>query len=430
MITILFISMLIGIFLGMDIAFVLLMSPILIVLLSQGFSDFTIPLINIPQHIFSGMETFSFTAIPLFILAGEIMNRGGITNKLVDFAQTFIGHLRGSIGQVSVGINVLMAGMSGSAVADCSSTGALMIPAMKKEGFSPAKSAAIIASASTIGPVIPPSIPLIIIGSIAGISVGDLFLAGIIPGIIMGLSLMLYVYIYAKKAKIPVKEKSSAKEKLQATKGAILAIFVPILIIGSIIFGIASPTESAVIGVIYAFLITFLYYRELNLKTMYEVLKKAAISTGSIGLVTVGGIFFGWIAVYYDIDFMIESFLSGISTNPYIILVIVNIMLLILGMVMEAIPIILLAVPIMYPILTDLGIDPIHFSIIMTVNLMIGLVTPPVGLHLFITSSIAKIPIASVIRASVPFIVMLLISLLLVTFIPQLSLFIPNLLNN
>lgn len=428
MVITLFVSMFILILLGMDMAIVLLASPILVILVNNYFGDIEIPLDVIPQYIFGGLDSFGFTAIPLFILAGEIMNRGGITHKLVEFAQSFVGHLRGGLGQTSVVINVIMAGMSGSAVADCASTGSVLVPALKKDGYSPEKSAALIASASTIGPVIPPSIPLILIGSIAGISVGELFLAGIIPGLLMGLALMVYVYMYARKSNIKVAERTTIKKKVKVTKSAFLALLLPVFIVGSIVTGIASPTESAVIGVVYGLIITVLFYKEMGLKTLYDTLRSATISTGAISIVAAGGLLFGWVATFFNIDDAIEGVLFSISTNPIVILLLVNLILIILGMAIEAIPIILLSVPIMFPILTDIGVDPVHFSIIMTVNLMIGLVTPPVGLHLFITSSIAKIPITSVIKAVWPMVIALIIVLLIVTFVPQTALFIPDLL--
>lgn len=427
MLPILFASMFLGLLLGMDMALVLLMSPILVIYLSNFFGDTSIPVEVIPQYIFGGLDSFGFTAIPLFILAGEIMNRGGITDKLVEFAQKIVGHIRGGIGQTSVAINVIMAGMSGSAVADCASTGSVLIPAMRKDGYSAERSSAIIASASTIGPVFPPSIPLILIGSIAGISVGKLFLAGIIPGLLMGAALMVYIYIYAKRKGIPVKEKSTYRERFKATKSAALALILPVVIVGSIITGVASPTESAVIGVLYALVVTIFFYKEMGGKTLYKVLLNSAISTGAISIVAAGGLLFGWVATYYNIDDVIKNVLFSISTNPIVILLMVNLILIVLGMVIEAIPIILLTVPIMFPILTSIGVDPVHFSIIMTVNLMIGLVTPPVGLHLFITASIARIPITSVIREVYPFVLVLLIALLIVTFVPATSLFIPGL---
>ncbi|WP_342536815.1 TRAP transporter large permease [Sporosarcina sp. FSL K6-3508] len=426
MLAILFISLFILLLLGMDISLVMLSSAALVVIFSQ-FSDFPLMIQTISQHIFSGVDKFSFTAIPLFILAGELMNRGMITDRLVTFSQTFLGHVPGGLAQTGVGLNVVMAGMSGSAVADCASTGSILIPAMEKEGYKPARAAAIIANASTIGPVFPPSIPMIIIGSIAGLSVGKLFIAGVVPGLLMGIALMFYIYFHAKKTKMAIKQKSTIKEKIAATRNAFLALLLPVIIVGSIIFGIASPTESAVLGVLYALIVTTFVYRTMSFKNFYETLIASSVSAGVIMLVSAAGVLFGWLATYYNLGNSVRDLLFLLSDNTFVVLIVVNIMLLILGMVLEAIPIILLSVPVLLPLLTELGIDPIHASMIIVVNLMIGLVTPPVGLHLFITASIAKVPITSVIRESIPFMVVLLVVLGLVTFVPQISLFLPNL---
>ncbi|MGG3563886.1 TRAP transporter large permease [Neobacillus rhizosphaerae] len=428
MLVILFISLFVLLLLGMDISLVMLSSAAIVVFFSQ-YSDFPLLIETVSQHLFSGVDNFSFTAIPLFILAGEIMNRGLITDKLVKFSQTFLGHIPGGVAQTGVGLNVVMSGMSGSAVADCASTGSILIPAMEKDGYKPERAAAIIASASTIAPVFPPSIPMIIIGSIAGISVGKLFLAGIVPGLLMGITIMVYIYFHAKKTKMELKQKSTFKEKVSATKSAFLALLLPIIIIGSILTGIASPTESAVLGVIYALFVTIFVYRSLTLKGLYQTLIEATVSSGTILLVSASGVLFGWLATYYNLGNLVKNLLFSISDNVFVILIVVNIMLLLLGMVLEAIPIILLSVPVLLPILGDLGIDPVQASIIMVVNLMIGLITPPVGLHLFITSSIAKVPITAVIKESIPFVFVLMIVLVLVTFVPSISLFVPSLFN-
>ena len=428
MLVILLVSLIVLIFLGMDLSFAMMASSVLIVgaVFLQG--DQFIPLEVIPQHLFAGVDSFSFTAIPLFILMGEIMNRGGITDYLVTFCQRMVGHIRGGVAQTGVALNVVMAGISGSAVADCAATGSILIPAMTKDGYSPAKSSAIISAASTIAPVFPPSIPMIIIGSITGISVGKLFLAGVIPGLMMAISLMVYLYFYAKRHNMPRREKATVKERLFATRDALPTLMLPILVVVTIFSGVVSPTESAVIGVLYALVLTIVFYRKLTFHGLYTVFLEAVVSTGSIMLICAAGVLFGWIATFFGLGDLLQEFLFSLGENKLTILILVNLLLLVLGIFFEAIPIILLMVPILYPVLMNVGIDPIHFSVIMVVNLMIGLITPPIGLHLYITAAIAKIPITHVIKASVPFMVVLLTVLVLVTFIPALSLYLPNLL--
>ncbi|HLQ83200.1 MAG TPA: TRAP transporter large permease [Pseudogracilibacillus sp.] len=428
MIALLFISLFVMIFLGMDLMLVLLFSCALVIVSSNIFYGSTIPYDVISQYVYGGIDSFTFTAIPLFILAGEIMNRGGITDKLIDFSNKLVGHIRGSIGQSSILLNMFMAGVSGSAVADTTATGSVMIPAMKKEGYPPEKAAAIIAGSGTIGPVIPPSIPFIILGGIAEISVGKLFLAGLIPGVIMGLFMMLYVYFYAKKINLPKRDKASFKEVLNTTKRAILPLGLPIIILGSIITGLASPTESAVLGVLYALIVSTFVYRSINLKSLYHVLLEASLSSGLIMLIIGAGNLFGWVATYNSIGSLLEGILLSISSSMYVVLFIIVIMLIVMGCVIEVNPIILLVTPILYPIIIDLGVDPIHFGAIMIITLMTALLTPPVGLSLFITSSIAQVPILSVARAAIPFWLIIVCVVVLVVLIPPLTLFLPSLL--
>jgi len=428
LIALLFISLFVMIFLGMDLMLVLLFSCALVIVSSNIFYGSTIPYDVISQYVYGGIDSFTFTAIPLFILAGEIMNRGGITDKLIDFSNKLVGHIRGSIGQSSILLNMFMAGVSGSAVADTTATGSVMIPAMKKEGYPPEKAAAIIAGSGTIGPVIPPSIPFIILGGIAEISVGKLFLAGLIPGVIMGLFMMLYVYFYAKKINLPKRDKASFKEVLNTTKRAILPLGLPIIILGSIITGLASPTESAVLGVLYALIVSTFVYRSINLKSLYHVLLEASLSSGLIMLIIGAGNLFGWVATYNSIGSLLEGILLSISSSMYVVLFIIVIMLIVMGCVIEVNPIILLVTPILYPIIIDLGVDPIHFGAIMIITLMTALLTPPVGLSLFITSSIAQVPILSVARAAIPFWLIIVCVVVLVVLIPPLTLFLPSLL--
>ncbi|MCM3569360.1 TRAP transporter large permease [Neobacillus mesonae] len=429
MLSILFISMFILIFLGMDLMLVLVLSCVFVIGSANFFQDAMIPIEVVPQYMFGGVDSFAFTAIPLFILAGEIMNRGGITGRLVEFSNKIVGHWHGGLAQSSVALNTVMAGISGSAVADCSATGSVLIPAMKSQGYSAEKSAAIIASASTIGPIIPPSIPFIVLGGLAEISVGKLFLAGVIPGVLMAASMMVYLYFYAKSNGLSRMPKSSFKEKMSATKNAILPLGMPVLILGSIITGLASPTESAVLGVLYALIVCGLIYRTLTFKVLYDIFLQAGLASGMIMLMIAAGRLFGWTATFNNIGDLFGDFILNISTNPTIVMFIIIFMLLLLGCVLEVTPIILLVTPILFPIVLSLGVDPIQFGTIMVVSLMIGLLTPPIGLHLFITSAIADVPIMSVARAAIPFWLLILGVIILITLVPSLTLFIPNLLN-
>lgn len=428
MIALLFITLFVMIFLGMDLMLVLLFSCSLVIITSNLFYGSTIPYDVISQYVSGGIDSFTFTAIPLFILAGEIMNRGGITDKLIDFSNNLVGHIRGSIGQSSILLNMFMAGVSGSAVADTTATGSVMIPAMKKEGYPPEKAAAIISGSGTIGPVIPPSIPFIILGGIAEISVGKLFLAGLVPGVLMGLFMMLYVFFYAKKINLPKRDRASFQGIFQTTRKAILPLGLPIIILGSIITGIASPTESAVLGVLYALVISTFFYKTINLKSLYKVLLEASLSSGLIMLIIGAGNLFGWVATYNSIGSLLEGILLSISSSTSVVLFIIVLMLIVMGCVIEVNPIILLVTPILYPIILDLGVDPIQFGAIMIITLMTALLTPPVGLSLFITSSIAQVPILSVARAAIPFWLIIAFVVVLVVLIPPLTLFLPSLL--
>src|SRR5699024_4619031 len=360
MILLMLISLFTMVFMGMDLMLVLIFCSAIVLTSSNVFYGAALPLDVITQHMYSGINTFTFTAIPLFILAGEIMNKGGITDKLIDLSNSVVGHLRGSLGHSSVFLNMLMAGVSGSAVADTTATGSIMIPAMKKEGYSSEKSAAIIAGSATIGPIIPPGITFIVLGGVAEISVGALFLSGIIPGIILGFAMMLHVYWYAKKHDFPTHERESFKEIIKSVKGAVLPLILPIIILGSIILGIASPTESAALGVLYALFLWIFVYKSLNVRKIFGIFVQSYISSGLIMLIIGAGSAFGWVATYNNIDNLFKSVILDISNNPIIVMYIVVLLLLILGTVIEVNPIILLVTPIIFPALPELGIDPIH----------------------------------------------------------------------
>jgi C4-dicarboxylate transporter DctM subunit len=361
----------------------------------------------------AGVDSFPLLAVPMFILAGELMTRGGVTLRLVNFSSVLVGHIKGGLAQVSVLANVIMAGMSGSAAADLAATGSLLIPGMVKRGYPADFASAVIASASTIGPVIPPSLPMVIIGSMVSVSVGQLFMGGVVPGFLMGLAMMVVVYRYAHRAKLPVEPRATAAAVRHALWDGALALFMPAIVLGSIVLGIATPTEAAVVAVVYAFILGVFVYREIRWAAVMVTVAAAQL--------------FGWITAAEGLGNAIGRWLTALTTNPYVILLIINLVLLVLGMFMEPIPIMLLTVPILFPVITKLGIDPVHFGVVVTLNLMIGCLTPPVGLNLFLASAISGVPVMRVARASTPFIVVLVVVLALITYIPQLVLWLPHL---
>lgn len=359
---------------------------------------------------------------------GAVMNRGGIITHLVRFSQVLVGRLPGGLGQTAVVINMIMAGMSGSAVADTSTTGAVLIPALKQDKYSPGFSAALIAGASTIGPVIPPSIPLILIGAITGVSVGQLFMGGVVPGFLMGFALMAYTFFYAKRHNLRQLEKPTFREVCTSTFQAILPLGLAIVILGSIVTGIATPTEAAVLGVVYSTALVFLYYRNVNIKSFLEILTEAGLASGMVMFLVTSAQIFSWIATAEQLGPKLSALLFSITANPTVILIMLNILLLILGMLFSCNSIILLMTPILYPISQSIGMDGVHFGVMMNLNLMIGLLTPPFGMNLFITAAIAEIPIGEVVRNVWPFILVLLCVLMLVTYISSLVTCVPDLL--
>jgi tripartite ATP-independent transporter DctM subunit len=427
MVFLLFFFMILLIFLGMDIGFSMGIAALAYIFITQ-FIGIPIKLSVLPIQMLDGVNHFSIVAIPLFILAGEVMTRGGITNRLVLFASTFVGFLRGGLGHTCIIVNMIMAGMSGSAVADCAATGSILIPAMKEENYSSGFAGAVVASASTIGPVIPPSIPFVIIGSITGISISRLFFGGVIPGLLMGGALMIYTAIYAKRADLPKKSMPSRREVYSNSKGAILPIGMPIVILGGILSGMATPTESAVLGVLYSLFITLFVYKSIRVSDLFGIFADAGVSSMAVIFTVSTGVLFGWVATAEQMGPRLINLMLTITRDPICILLLINVLLLILGMVMETIPIILLLTPMLLPLMFKMGIDPIHFGVMITVNLMIGLLTPPLGLNLFISSAIARVSVEEVIRNVWPMIIFLTIVLLIITLFPPLVTWLPNLL--
>jgi tripartite ATP-independent transporter DctM subunit len=327
---------------------------------------------------------------------------------------------------VNIVVNMIMAGMSGSAVADAAATGSVLIPAMVRVGFSGAFAAAVTAAAATIGPIIPPSIPFVLIGSIAQVSIGRLFLGGAVPGVLMGLFLMATAYWVAKRHGYAVEKRATMRELTVSFWSSLPALLMPLIVMGGIFTGVTTPTEAAVVAVAYAFFLSVVVYRQLTVKDCYRICVGMGSSTAAIMLTIAGATLLGFIATAEQMGPKLMQVFLSFSDNPIIILLIINLALLMLGCVMEPVPIILLTVPIFFPALTKIGVDPVHLGVVMTLNLMIGLLTPFVGLNIFITAAIARVPIIAVARESLIFIATLVFVLLLITLFPQLVLWLPN----
>jgi C4-dicarboxylate transporter, DctM subunit len=421
--------MLILLFLGVEIGTSMGLAGMVYILVSW-LGPTPIALSVIPQNFVYGLDSFPFLAMPLFILAGELMNEGGVTHHLVRVSNALVGHITGGLGNVSIVANMVMSGMSGSAVADASATGSVMIPAMKRANYPPEMAGAIIGASATIGPIIPPSIPFVIIGSMAGISIGRLFLAGVVPGFLMGAMLLIINYFVAKKKGLVSDRRFDVKELIRSIRQAILALLMPFLIIGSIVFGIATPTEAGGVAVAYALLLGFLVYKKLTLRNTFEVLRRCAIMTASLGFTLAGAAVISWVAVSEQIGPKLAQGMLSISTNPIVILLIINAILFVLGFPLEPLPMTMMLIPILYPVILKLGIDPVHFGIVFAVNTTLALITPPVGASLYVVSALAKTSVAKVSLSIVPYLIGLVIALLIITVWPGLSLWLPNLLMN
>ncbi|KYO68713.1 TRAP transporter large permease [Thermovenabulum gondwanense] len=388
-----------------------------------------IPLAMLAQAMVRGINSFSLLAIPFFILAGEIMGEGGISQRLINFSNVIVGRIRGGLALVNVLASMFFGGISGSSVADTSSIGSILIPMMKKKGYDVDYSVAVTITGSTQGILIPPSHNMIIYSLVAGgVSVGRLFLAGMIPGIVLGLALMLLSYIIAVKRGYPAGEPVSLRDALAATKDAALGLFTAVIVVGGVITGFYTATEAAAVAAVYAFFITFFVYRDIPLTKMGYILMKSLKTLAIVMALIATSNAFGWMLAYLKVPALATKALLSISNNKYVILFIINILLLLLGCIMDMAPLILITTPILLPVAVQIGVDPVHFGIIMMLNLAIGLLTPPVGSTLFVGCAIGNISIEKLSRTMVPFYLTMIAVLMLITYIPQIVMFMPNLL--
>jgi tripartite ATP-independent transporter DctM subunit len=381
------------------------------------------------QRAYAATTSFPLLAIPFFILAGNLMNVGGTTERIFAVANLLVGRVRGGLAHVNVLGSMIFAGMSGSAVADAAGLGVIEIRAMVREGYTARYAATISAVSATIGPIIPPSIPFVIYASLSNTSVGALFLAGVVPGVLVGLGLIVAIAIEARRRNLPRSSGWPARsEALRTIRRALPALALPPLILAAILTGITTPTEAAVLAAAYAAILGTLVYREMRLAQFVDTLWESGRQTAQVMLIIAMSAPFGWVLIQQQVPNAILKALLSISSEPWIILAIVNLALLVLGMFLETIAIMIVSYPILAPVMTTIGIDPIHFGVIIVLNMMIGLVTPPVGLCLYVVSGIARVPIADIARELAPYLVALIGVLMLVTYVPAVSLWLPTLL--
>jgi tripartite ATP-independent transporter DctM subunit len=385
------------------------------------------PHLVVLHRMIGGIDSFPLLAIPFFIMAGSLMNSGGITNRIYDFALALVGWLKGGLGHVNVVGSVIFAGMSGTAVADAGGLGNIEIKAMRDHGYSVDFAVGITGASSTIGPIIPPSLPFVIYGVMANTSIGKLFAAGVIPGLVMALTMMIMVTYYAHTRGWHRDAKFSIVALWRTFKLAFLPLLTPVILIGGMTTGVFTPTEAAIAATVYAIFLGMAVYRTLSLKKLIKVSLETAETTALILLIVAGASIFGYLITLTKVTDNVSALVLSITTQPWAVLLLVNIFLLIVGCFMETIAAITILVPVLLPLMVKIGVDPVHFGLVMVLNLMIGLLTPPVGMVLYILARVANISFERATRACLPFLIPLLVSLALVTYWPSMVMFLPNL---
>ncbi len=414
--------LLVQVFLGMRISIAIASSGIITYIMFYG----EIPFDVLSSSMFMGLNSFPLIALPLFVLAGELMNEGGMSKKLVEFAYQIIGRARGGLSYVATVSAMLFAGVSGSAVADTAAIASILTPEMAKKGYPKNFNVAVIAASGTIGPIIPPSVPMIVYAIIAGVSIGKLFVAGYIPGLMLGLGFMLVSYILCNKMKLARSEKYSLSDVAKSFIDAIWALLFPIIVMGVILAGICSATEAAAIAVLYSFVVGFFIYRKISIKTIPGIILKTAKVASNIFLIIAAANFLGWIMAYEGIPQEVSEALLALSSNPTVVLYIILLLLLIIGIFMETTAAQLILVPVLLPVLVELGIDPLFFGVFMVVALAVGFLTPPVGVVLYVVSSVANVDVETVFKHSFAYIAVMILVLIIMIHFQGLIMWLPE----
>lgn len=386
-------------------------------------------LLMMAQRMYSGTTSFTLLAIPFFIMAGNLMNTGGITNRIFRFAKACVGHVWGGLGQVNIVASLIFSGMSGAAVADAAGLGMIELKAMKESGYDDDFSAAITAASSTIGPVVPPSIPFVIYANLTGVSVISLFLAGFTPGFMMAAAMMIAVFLISRKRNYPRTERAPLKEVLGSLGDGLLPIGTPVIIIGGILLGWFTPTEAAVVACVYALILGLFVYKELTFKDLPRIVWETVVHSVRVLFIISCAAFFSWLMIHQQIPQKVIIGLTSLTTNPQAVMAIIIFILIVLGCFIEGVAVLVITVPVFMPLITQFGIDHVQFGVIMILASMIGLVTPPVGMSLYAVSSISKVSIGRLSKELIPYIIGIFIVLLLVAYVPAISTWLPNLLN-
>lgn len=422
MVSILFLTFLICLAIGVPVAFSLGLSALVYFIGSD------MSLYMYAQRFFAGLNSFTLLCIPGFVLCGSLMNQGGLTEKLINFVNKIVGHITGGLAIANVGVSMLFAGISGTALADTVSVGGVLIPAMKKDGYDADFSCAVTAASSCIGPIIPPSVPMIIAATMCGLSVSKMFMAGLLPGVLMGVGMIFVAYVISKKRNYPKAERrSTLREILHTGKESFFALLMVVIILGGIWLGLVTPTEASVIAVVYGVIVGAFVYKDLTLKGLIACMKDCVISSSAIMVLVGLANVFAYILTKEQIPQMVADAMLSFTTNKYVILILINILLLFVGMFMETIAAILILFPVLLGVVVSVGVDPIQFGVLAVLNLVIGLCTPPVGVCLFAATDIGKCKLTSVVKELTPFLISNFIVLMLVTFVPFITSGVANL---
>ncbi len=387
-----------------------------------------IPLVILPQKIFTGCDSFPLLAVPLFILAGALMDTGGISLRLVNLAQALVGHFRNGLGMVSIVSEIFFSGISGSTAADTAAIGSIMIPAMNQAGYTPARATAIVCAACGMGILVPPCIGMVIYGGVANASVGALFAGGFLPAFVMAAALMIQLNIQARREGVAPGQFVGTKPLFKAFKESLLALFMPIIIFGGILGGICTPTEAAVLAVVYGLVVSMFVYREIDLPKLGQVLLDTGVVTGQVMIMVGMASVFAWILTREQVPQALAAVIHSLGGGKILFLLMINIAFLFLGAVLEGVPALIMTVPILLPIATQFGIDPVHFGIILIANMGIGLFLPPIGLGVFIGCSIGKVTVSQVAKPLIPYLAVNFATVLLITYWPGLTMVVPSLL--